>query len=317
MAVLVIAEHNHAQLKASTLNVITAALQLSNDLTVLVAGYQCGQVAEQVAKVIGVKQVLVADANVYQHQFAETLADLIVELAIDYTHILAPASSYGKNFMPRVAALLDVEQISDISAIVDSQTFKRPIYAGNAIATVQSSAATKVITVRTTCFATAKLSEKFAEIKAIAKVTTLESAVEFISFKSEVSTRPELADARIVIAGGRGLQSAENFKLLEKLVDKLGAAIGATRAAVDAGFAPNDYQVGQTGKVIAPDLYIAIGISGAIQHIAGIKDSKIIVAINNDPDAPIFKIADYGLVGDLFQLLPELEIGLSAWLETR
>ena len=306
MAVLVIAEHDSVSLKLSSLTTIAAASQLGSEIIVLVAGYQCQGAAEQAAKIAGVSKVLITDAINYQHQLAETLAPLVQQLAVNYTHILAPATSYGKNFMPRVAALLDVEQVSDICAIVNEQTFKRPIYAGNAIATIQCLAPIKVITVRTTGFALAKASEQTAPIEALT-IKEAEPAVEFIEFATHPTVRPELTAARIVVAGGRGLQSAENFKLLEQLADKLGAALGATRAAVDAGFAPNDYQVGQTGKIVAPELYIAVGISGAIQHIAGMKDSKVVVAINKDPDAPIFKVADYGLVGDLFKLIPELE----------
>lgn len=306
MAVLVIAEHNNEHLKLSTLATITAAKMLSNEIVVVIAGYGCQSVAEQAARVAGVGKVLVADTPVYQHPLAESIAALILPLASAYSHILAPASSFGKNMLPRVAALLDVEQISDICAIIDESTFKRPIYAGNAIATIRSTASIKVITVRPTCFGFAEEITQTAEIEQLTAVSAAH-VPEFVNFAKSASLRPELAGARIVIAGGRGLQSAENFKLLERLADKLGAAIGATRAAVDAGFAPNDYQVGQTGKIVAPELYIAVGISGAIQHIAGMKDSKVVVAINKDPDAPIFKIADYGLVGDLFQILPELE----------
>jgi electron transfer flavoprotein alpha subunit len=309
MAILVIAEHDQAGLKVSALATIAAAKQLKSDLTVLLVGYQCQAAAEQAAKIAGVSKVLIIDELIYKHPLAETLASLIQPLAADYSHILAPATSYGKNFMPRLAALLRVEQISDICAILDDRTFKRPIYAGNAIATIQCSAAIKLITIRSTCFAITQETQQAAPIQSY-RTKFEEPKVEFIQFVANSSSRPELAGARVVIAGGRGLQNAENFKLLESLADKLGAAVGATRAAVDAGFAPNDYQVGQTGKVVAPDLYIAIGISGAIQHIAGMKDSKIVVAINKDPDAPIFKVADYGLVGDLFTLLPELEQAL-------
>ena len=306
MAVLVVAEHNNVGLKLSTLTTISAASQLKKPITVLIAGYQCQRAAEQAAKIKGISKVLVADELYYQQPLAETMAALVQQLATNYTHILTPATSYGKNFMPRVAALLDVEQISDICAIIDEQIFKRPIYAGNAIATIQCLAPIKVITVRTTGFGLAEASDQVAVIEKL-NLKVAEPTVKFIEFATNPTARPELAGARIIIAGGRGLQSAENFKLIEQLADKLGAAVGATRAAVDASFAPNDYQIGQTGKVVAPELYIAVGISGAIQHIAGMKDSKVIVAINKDPDAPIFKIADYGLVGDLFKLLPALE----------
>lgn len=306
MAVLVVAEHDNVGLKLSTLTTISAASQLKKPITVLIAGYQCQRAAEQAAKIKGISKVLVADELYYQQPLAETMAALVQQLATNYTHILTPATSYGKNFMPRVAALLDVEQISDICAIIDEQIFKRPIYAGNAIATIQCLAPIKVITVRTTGFGLAEASDQVAVIEKL-NLKVAEPTVKFIEFATNPTARPELAGARIIIAGGRGLQSAENFKLIEQLADKLGAAVGATRAAVDASFAPNDYQIGQTGKVVAPELYIAVGISGAIQHIAGMKDSKVIVAINKDPDAPIFKIADYGLVGDLFKLLPAFE----------
>jgi len=309
MAVLVIAEHNNQQVKLSTLATITAALAINQDVTVLIAGYDCQPVAEQLAKIAGVKRIWVVESIEYQHQLAESLATLISQLAKEYSHILAPASSFGKNILPRVAALLDVEQISDISCIIDANTFKRPIYAGNAIATVQSSAPIKVITVRPTCFSLADQGEQCAPIIRL-DMEARPFPIEFIEFANNPGLRPELAGARVVVAGGRGLKNAENFKLLENLADRLAAAIGATRAAVDAGFAPNDYQVGQTGKVVAPDLYIAVGISGAIQHIAGMKDSKVIVAINKDAEAPIFKVANYGLVGDLFEILPELEQAL-------
>lgn len=309
MTVLVIAEHNHTQLKPSTLHTIAAAQQLSNHIIVLVAGYECQGAATQAAKISGITKVWVADNRDYQYLFAEHIASLIVRVAKGCTHILAPANNYGKNLLPRVSALLDIEQISDVCAIIDQQTYKRPIYAGNAIATIQSSAAMQALTVRTTSFPKADFGKTSVTIENILN-TASSKQVEFVNYTMHHSTRPELNAARIIIAGGRGLKSAENFKLLESLADKLGAAIGATRAAVDAGFAPNDCQVGQTGKVVAPELYIAIGISGAIQHIAGMKDSKVVVAINKDPDAPIFKIADYGLVGDLFEILPELESAL-------
>lgn len=307
MAVLIIAEHDNHELKPATLHVITAGLALNQDVNVLVAGYQCQTVAETVAKVAGVKTVLIADHEVYQHLLAENLAELIVSIAGDYSHILAPATTFGKNFLPRVAALLDVMQISDVVRIIAADTFVRPIYAGNAFCTLQSNDAIKVMTVRATVYDAATVNENTtAKIEKLDKIFANKST-QFMSQQLTKTVRAELTNARIVISGGRGLQSAENFKMLEKIADSLGAAVGASRAAVDAGFVPNDYQVGQTGKVVAPDLYIAIGISGAIQHIAGMKDSKIIVAINKDPEAPIFAVADYGLVEDLFTALPQLE----------
>lgn len=306
MPILVIAEHNNHQLKPATLAVISAASVLSSDVTILVAGSACQAVATAAAQIRGVQKVLLADAPEYAHGLAENLAALVVSLAGNYSHILAPATAYGKNFLPRVAAMLDVAQISDVIKIESADTFVRPIYAGNALATVQSQDAIKVMTIRTTAFPPAPTSETRAPIESLS--TTLENPqTTWINTQENVSERPELTAARVIISGGRGLGSAENFKLLEKLADKLNAALGASRAAVDAGFAPNDWQVGQTGKVVAPDLYIAVGISGAIQHLAGMKDSKVIVAINKDPDASIFQVADYGLVGDLFQILPELE----------
>lgn len=305
MAALVIAEHDNQTIKAATRNTVAAALKVTSDVNVLVAGHQCAGAAETAAKIAGVTQVKLADAPYYKDQLAENLAALVVSLAQDYTHILAPASSFGKNCLPRVAALLDVAQISDIVAVEGPDTFVHPIYAGNALATVKSKDPIKVITVRGTGFDAVPATGGVGAIEAVAPGPDagLSTLLRQELTKSE---RPELTSAKVVISGGRGLGSAENFKLLEKLADKLGAAVGASRAAVDSGFVPNDYQVGQTGKIVAPELYIAIGISGAIQHLAGMKDSKFIVAINKDPEAPIFQVADYGLVGDLFELVPQL-----------
>jgi len=309
MSLLVIAEHDNASLKAATLNAVTAAAKVGGEIHILVAGASCGAVAEQAAKVAGVVKVKVADAAHYGDQSAENLAALIVANAAGYTHILAPATSNGKNTLPRVAALLDVAQISEIVSVVDADTFVRPIYAGNALATVKSADATKVITVRTTGFDAAG-QDGSAAIESIPAGPDLAQS-KLIGRELTKSARPELAAAKVIVSGGRGLGSGENYhKLLEPLADKLGAALGASRAAVDAGFVPNDYQVGQTGKIVAPQLYIAVGISGAIQHLAGMKDSKVIVAINKDPDAPIFQVADYGLVADLFQAVPELVAGI-------
>ena len=305
MSILVFAEHDNSELKADTLKTVAAAQAIGGDIHLLVAGYNCQAVAEAASKVNGVAKVLVADNAAYEHQLAENVSLLVTELAADYSHILATALTTGKNFMPRVAALLDVAQISDIIAVESSDTFVRPIYAGNAIATVQSLDSKKVITVRSTGF-DAVATDGNAEIVALDKVTDAGNS-SHVSDELSVSERPDLGAASIVISGGRGMQNGENFKLLEGIADKLGAAIGASRAAVDAGFVPNDMQVGQTGKIVAPDLYIAVGISGAIQHLAGMKDSKVIVAINKDPEAPIFQVADYGLVADLFDALPELE----------
>lgn len=309
MAVLVLAEHDNKSLKAATLNTIAAATKLSADIDVLVAGEGCADVAAKVAALQGVKRVLVVDNATYADQAAEPLAKLVVSMAGNYRHLLAPASSYGKNTMPRVAALLDVAQISDIMGVVSEDTFVRPIYAGNALATVKSSDAKQVITVRSTAFdPVADGGSAAVENAAAADVGKKSDLVGRELTKSE---RPELGAAKVVVSGGRGLGSSENFKsVLEPLADKLGAAIGASRAAVDAGFVSNDYQVGQTGKIVAPQLYIAIGMSGAIQHLAGMKDSKVIVAINKDPDAPIFQVADYGLVADLFEAVPQLTSSL-------
>jgi electron transfer flavoprotein alpha subunit len=306
MSVLVIAEHDNAEIWSATLNTVTAAAELDSDVHMLVAGSDCGKAAEAAAKIAGVAKVLVADHPEYAHNLAENTAPLIVEVAKNYSHVLAPATTFGKNLLPRAAALLDVQQISDISAIEDADTFVRPIYAGNALATVKSKDSLKLITVRATAFEAAAADGGSAETETV-DGTGDQGLSEFGGQELTESERPELTTAKIVISGGRGMQSGENFAMLEKVADKLGAAVGASRAAVDAGYVPNDYQVGQTGKVVAPDLYIAVGISGAIQHLAGMKDSKVIVAINKDEEAPIFQVADYGLVADLFQALPELE----------
>lgn len=308
MTVLVIAEHDNQELKPATLNTITAAAELG-DVEILVLGHQCSSVSDAAAKVAGVGKVRVADSEFLEHPLAERLAPTIVKLASEYSHVLAPATTFGKNVLPRAAALLDVAQISEITAVEGPDTFVRPIYAGNALATVQSSDAIKVITVRTTAFDAAAAEGGSAAIENI-DVEEGASISTFLGEEVTKSERPELTNAGVIISGGRGMQSGDNFPLLEAVADKLGAAVGASRAAVDAGFAPNDYQVGQTGKVVAPDLYIAVGISGAIQHLAGMKDSKVIVAINKDPDAPIFQVADYGLVADLFDVLPELSSAL-------
>ena len=305
MSILVFAEHDNSSLKSDTLKTVAAAQAIGGDIHILVAGANCQSVAEEAAKVNGVSKVLVADNAVYEHQLAENVSLLVTELANDYEHILATALTTGKNFMPRVAALLDVTQISDIIGVESSDTFIRPIYAGNAIATVQSLDSKKVITVRTTGF-DAVATDGSAEVVALDSVTDAGNS-SHVSDELTVSERPDLGAASVVISGGRGMQNGENFALLNGIADKLGAAIGASRAAVDAGFVPNDMQVGQTGKIVAPDLYIAVGISGAIQHLAGMKDSKVIVAINKDPEAPIFQVADYGIVADLFDALPELE----------
>ncbi len=305
MPSLILAEHDNASVKPATLHTVTAAAQLGEPVTVLVAGTGCRAAAEAAAAIAGVSRVLLADDPAYGHQLAENLAPLLVSLARQFTHLLAPTTSVGKSVMPRVAALLDVAQISDISAVVSADTFVRPIYAGNALATVQSSDRTKVITVRGTAFDAAAATGGSASIETVG--ATPESGLsQFLGQDVSKSVRPELTSARIIISGGRGMQAGDNFKLLEAVADKLGAAVGASRAAVDAGFVPNEYQVGQTGKIVAPDLYIAVGISGAIQHLAGMKDSKVIVAINKDEEAPMFQVADYGLVADLFTAVPEL-----------
>ena len=309
MAILIIAEHDNASLKSATANAVSAAQKIGGDISILVAGHQCQAVAQAAAKIDGVKKILVADAAHYAHGLGENLASLIVGLAAGLSHIIAPATTSGKNVMPRVAALLDVAQISDVISVESADTFVRPIYAGNALATVQSKDSVKVLTVRTSAFPNAPSGNGGAAIEAVS-VGADSGLSEFVGQELTKSERPELAGARIVISGGRGMQNSENFKMLETLADKMGAALGASRAAVDSGFVPNDYQVGQTGKVVAPDLYIAVGISGAIQHLAGMKDSKVIVAINKDAEAPIFQVADYGLVADLFQAIPELTAAL-------
>jgi len=309
MSILVIAEHDNAQLNIATLNSITAAQQIGGDIHVLVAGESCQNVAEEASKIAEVSKVIIADNSAYGHFLAENIAPLIAEIGSSYSHILATATTTGKNIMPCVAALLDMQAISDISAVVSEDTFKRPIYAGNVIATVQSSDAVKVLTVRATAFDAASGEGGSASIESLDSAHNPQTS----SFESEEmaeSDRPELTAAGIVISGGRGMGNGENFDILYNIADKLGAAVGASRAAVDAGFVPNDMQVGQTGKIVAPDLYIAVGISGAIQHLAGMKDSKVIVAVNKDEEAPIFSVADYGLVADLFTAIPEFESGL-------
>ena len=301
---LVIAEHSNIELKPSTLNTVTAARILGDDIDLLIAGKNCGAIADEGAKISGIAHVWLTDGPEYEHQLAENMAPIIADLASNYSHVFAPSSTFGKNIMPRVAALLDVQQISDVVSVESEDTFVRPIYAGNAMATVRSNDSVKLITVRTTAFKAAEMGGKAKqEIGPCKEDLGLSGFVKRELSKSE---RPELTAAKVIVSGGRGMQNGENFALLEALADKLGAAVGASRAAVDAGFVPNDYQVGQTGKIVAPELYIAVGISGAIQHLAGMKDSKVIVAINKDEDAPIFQIADYGVVGDLFKVVPEL-----------
>lgn len=310
MAALVIAEHDNVSLKAGTLNAITAALACSDEVHVWIAGLECSGAAQAAANVRGVSKVLVADGQAFADALAEELAAQVQMLAPDYSHLLAPATAFGKNLMPRVAALLDVAQISEITKVVSADTFERPIYAGNAIATVQSMDAIKVITVRSTGFDAAAengaTSLGVVEQIALTTLATPAGVSTFVSRELAKSDRPELTAAKTIVSGGRGLGSSDNFKILEPLADRLGAAMGASRAAVDAGYVPNDWQVGQTGKIVAPALYIAVGISGAIQHLAGMKDSKTIVAINKDAEAPIFAVADYGLVGDLFEIVPQL-----------
>lgn len=308
MSVLVIAEHSNNALKADTYKTVHAASLLGTDIHLLVAGADCQGAAAEAAQIAGVTKVLVADHAAYAHQLAENVAALVTELGRSYSHIVAAATTTGKNMLPRVAALLDVAQISDVIAINSADTFVRPIYAGNAIATVQSAEAIKVLTVRSAAFEAAATGNN-AAIEAVSSVQDL-GVSRFVSEELTKSERPELTAAKVIISGGRGMQNGENFALLNGIADKLNAAIGASRAAVDAGFVPNDMQVGQTGKIVAPELYIAVGISGAIQHLAGMKDSKVIVAINKDPEAPIFQVADYGIVGDLFSILPELEAAL-------
>ncbi|MEX5748711.1 electron transfer flavoprotein subunit alpha/FixB family protein [Massilia sp. X63] len=304
MVALVIAEHDNGSLKGATHHTVTAAAQCGGEVHILVAGSGCGAAAEAAAQIAGVSKVLVADAPHFADGLAENVAEQVLAIAGGYSHILAPATAYGKNILPRVAAKLDVAQISEITKVDSPDTFERPIYAGNAIATVQSSDPVKVITVRGTAFDSAATGGS-ASVEQIAAVGDFGKSA-FVGRELAKSDRPELTAAKIIVSGGRGIGSAENFKLLEPLADKLGAAMGASRAAVDAGFVPNDWQVGQTGKIVAPTLYIAVGISGAIQHLAGMKDSKTIVAINKDPEAPIFSVADYGLVGDLFEVVPQL-----------
>jgi electron transfer flavoprotein alpha subunit len=314
MSILVVAEHDNKSVKPATLHAVAAASELSKagagDIHILVAGQDCRPAADAAAKIEGVAKVLVADDPAYGHGLAENVAPLLVGLAANYSHVLAPATTQGKNLMPRVAALLDVMQVSDISGIVSQDIFVRPIYAGNALATVQSKDKIKIITVRGTAFPPVAGEGGSASVESVSGAGSA-GLSEFVRAELSKSERPELTSARVIISGGRGMQSGDNFHLLEAVADKLGAAVGASRAAVDAGFVPNDYQVGQTGKIVAPELYIAVGISGAIQHLAGMKDSKVIVAINKDEEAPIFQIADYGLVGDLFKILPELDAELA------
>ena len=305
MSILVIAEHDNNELKGSTLNTVSAATQIGGDVTLLVVGSESSKAAEQGSKIDGVKSVIHVDDPIYKNFLAEDVSSLVVSLADGFNYILAPATTFGKNFLPRVAAKLDVQQISDIISVESEDTFKRPIYAGSCIATVKTSDAVKVITVRTTAFDAAQTSDSSVSVDQGSAVDSLNQS-NFVSDEIAESDRPELTAAEVIVSGGRALGSSDNFKIIEELADKLGAAVGASRAAVDAGYVPNDYQVGQTGKIVAPNLYIAIGISGAIQHLAGMKDSKVIVAINKDEDAPIFQVADYGLVGDLFEAVPEI-----------
>ena len=309
MTVLVLAEHDGEQIKPSTLSAITAASKLSKDIKILVAGFQCENVAKEIAKAEHISEVLLADNESYQHPLAERLAPLIVHLSESITHIIAPATTFGKNILPRAAALLDVGQVSDITEVVDQNTYRHPIYAGNAIETVKSSDALQVITVRSTAFEMTAYGSNEATINRVEYLSDNQQS-QFLSEEKHASDRPELSSADVVISGGRGLQNKETFQRLTAIADLMKAAIGASRAAVDAEFAPNDWQVGQTGQVVAPKLYIAVGISGAIQHLAGMKDSGVIVAINKDPDAPIFQIADYGLVADINEVLPEWEAAL-------
>ena len=309
MSILVIAEHDNSSLKPATLNSVTAAQAIGGDIDILVIGSNCQGAAEQAAQVAGISKVLVADNAAYGHQLAENVAPLIAEVGAGYSHVLATATTTAKNILPRAAALMDVQAISEISAVVSADTFKRPIYAGNVIATVQSSDAIKVLTVRGTAFDAAPAEGGSAAIEAVASAHDAGKS-EFKGEEVAKSDRPELTAAKIVVSGGRGMGNGDNFSMIYSIADKLGAGVGASRAAVDAGFVPNDMQVGQTGKIVAPDLYVAVGISGAIQHLAGMKDSKVIVAINKDEEAPIFSVADYGLVADLFTALPELDSAL-------
>ena len=305
MSILVVAEHDNNEIKGSTLNTVTAASEIGGDVSVLVAGSESSSAAEQASKIAGISSVIHVDDPIYKNFLAEDLGNLVASIAEGFNYILAPATTFGKNFLPRVAAKLDVQQISDIISVEDADTFKRPIYAGSCIATVKSNDSVKVITVRTTAFDASPMTDSSVTVNSGDVVDSLNNA-NFVSDEIAESDRPELTAADVIVSGGRALGSSENFKIIEALADKLGAAVGASRAAVDAGYVPNDYQVGQTGKIVAPTLYIAIGISGAIQHLAGMKDSKVIVAINKDEDAPIFQVADYGLVGDLFEAVPEL-----------
>ena len=305
MSILVIAEHDNNELKGSTLNTVSAATQIGGDVTLLVVGSESSTAAQQGSKIDGVKSVVHVDDPIYKNFLAEDISNLVVSVADGFNYILAPATTFGKNFLPRVAAKLDVQQISDIISVESEDTFKRPIYAGSCIATVKSSDSVKAITVRTTAFDAAQISDSSVSVDQGSAVDSLNKS-NFVSDEIAESDRPELTAAEVIVSGGRALGSSDNFKIIEDLADKLGAAVGASRAAVDAGYVPNDYQVGQTGKIVAPNLYIAIGISGAIQHLAGMKDSKVIVAINKDEDAPIFQVADYGLVGDLFEAVPEI-----------
>ena len=305
MSILVVAEHDNNEIKGSTLNTVTAASQIGGDVSVLVAGSESSSVAEQASKIAGISSVIHVDDPIYKNFLAEDLGNLVASIAEGFNYILAPATTFGKNFLPRVAAKLDVQQISDIISVEGADTFKRPIYAGSCIATVKSNDSVKVITVRTTAFDSSPMTDSSVTVNSGDVVDSLNNS-SFVNDEIAESDRPELTAADVIVSGGRALGSSENFKIIEALADKLGAAVGASRAAVDAGYGPNDYQVGQTGKIVAPTLYIAIGISGAIQHLAGMKDSKVIVAINKDEDAPIFQVADYGLVGDLFEAVPEL-----------
>ena len=306
MKILVIAEHDNTSLKGSTNSTIAAAKEISSNISVLVAGHSCSSVSDEAACLDGVTSVMLADSSTYENFLAEDIANLIVSISDDFEYILAPATTFGKNFLPRVAAILDSQQISEITEVVSADTFKRPIYAGSCIATVKTLEPKKIISVRSTAFDGVTKGESQASVTDVSSADSL-NVSSFVKEDLAVSDRPELTAADIVVSGGRGMQSGDNFHLLDSIADKLGAAVGASRAAVDAGFVPNDYQVGQTGKIVAPDLYIAVGISGAIQHLAGMKDSKVIVAINKDEDAPIFQVADYGLVADLFEALPELD----------
>lgn len=308
MKILIVAEHDNKDLKPSTLSCITAAKQIDTNIELLILGFNCDAVIQNASKISGLKKIKFINNEDFKHQIAEDLTQPIMNIVKDakYTHVMSPSGTFGKNLLPRISALLDVQQISDITQVIDHETFERPIYAGNAMLKVKSTDKIKVVTVRGTCFEQALLDGN-VDVEEIKFTTNNSEKVKFLKHELSESDRPELTSAKIVISGGRGMQNGDNFKLLEGIADKLGAAVGASRAAVDAGFVPNDWQVGQTGKIVAPDLYIAVGISGAIQHLAGIKDSKFIVAINKDEEAPIFNFSDYGLVGDLFQVLPELE----------